>query len=243
MPEIPYYPFRLYGGEAQQYKRRYGWVPLEGSPDNAGYRTVMWATPGGDRFGDKVHRIIWKLHHGDIPRGYEIDHINMDKSDNRIENLRLLTHRNNIRAARALKNWGPPSKLTPEQRAQILESPAHDEEIMSATGVSKAYLKNLRSIPGAKPRKSLPADLPFRLLDGKLQRHKTSGEWEDCPGPVARAMYHGGVFSVSAARLIHFLRTGITPSGRPRFLDGNPANLSPENISYPHLTVGGSDLY
>lgn len=40
-------------------------------------------------------RIIWILMNGVIPNGMQIDHINMDKLDNKIENLRLATPRQN----------------------------------------------------------------------------------------------------------------------------------------------------
>jgi hypothetical protein len=37
------------------------------------------------------HRVIWMFHYGDIPKGYEIDHIDEVKDNNKIENLRLAT--------------------------------------------------------------------------------------------------------------------------------------------------------
>lgn len=39
-----------------------------------------------------AHRVIWIMHFGSIPAGMEVDHINHVKSDNRITNLRLVTH-------------------------------------------------------------------------------------------------------------------------------------------------------
>ena len=45
------------------------------------------------------HRIVWIMHNGEIPAGKFIDHINGIKNDNRIENLRLVTHRENC------NNW------------------------------------------------------------------------------------------------------------------------------------------
>ena len=37
------------------------------------------------------HRIVWELHYGEIPDGMSIDHIDRDRGNNRIENLRLST--------------------------------------------------------------------------------------------------------------------------------------------------------
>lgn len=42
-----------------------------------------------------AHRLIWVYHNGDIPKGFEIDHRNQLKLDNRIENLRLATRTQN----------------------------------------------------------------------------------------------------------------------------------------------------
>lgn len=42
-----------------------------------------------------VHRLIWEIHYGYISKDKQIDHINGIRSDNRIENLRLVTNGQN----------------------------------------------------------------------------------------------------------------------------------------------------
>lgn len=42
-----------------------------------------------------VHRIIWEMHYGEIPEGMCIDHIDGDTFNNKISNLRLVTHQEN----------------------------------------------------------------------------------------------------------------------------------------------------
>ena len=49
-----------------------------------------------DRALIMLHRLIWVLHYGDWPKG-EIDHINGDKYDNRIENMRDVDKSMNMR--------------------------------------------------------------------------------------------------------------------------------------------------
>lgn len=43
----------------------------------------------------RAHRIVWELFNGPIPEKKEIDHINGIRSDNRIENLRLVNRSEN----------------------------------------------------------------------------------------------------------------------------------------------------
>ena len=44
----------------------------------------------------RVHRLVWENHMGPIPEGMDVDHKNSVKTDNRLENLQLLTRRENI---------------------------------------------------------------------------------------------------------------------------------------------------
>ena len=71
-----------------------------GSDNGAGYRVVMVC---GHKL--RAHRIVWALHHGSWPAG-DIDHIDGNRSNNRITNLRDVSHqynRQNQRQERASK--------------------------------------------------------------------------------------------------------------------------------------------
>lgn len=44
----------------------------------------------------KAHRIVYMMHFNALPMDLEIDHVNGDRSDNRIENLRVVSHMKNM---------------------------------------------------------------------------------------------------------------------------------------------------
>ena len=56
------------------------------------YRRTNKHRPSGIEY---LHRTVWEFHHGTIPKNRVIDHINRDRSDNRIENLRLASYKQN----------------------------------------------------------------------------------------------------------------------------------------------------
>ena len=53
--------------------------------------------------GFLIHRAIWETFNGKIPAGMHIDHINGDKQDNRLENLRAVTPKENCNNPITLK--------------------------------------------------------------------------------------------------------------------------------------------
>ena len=53
-----------------------------------------------------LHRLIWTLAHGEIPKGLVIDHINGNKNDNRLVNLRAITAQKNQHNRHTAKGYG-----------------------------------------------------------------------------------------------------------------------------------------
>jgi hypothetical protein len=69
---------RVAAGSVAGYKNRHGYIKVE----------VL-----GRVF--PVQKIIWEIHFGRVPEGLIVDHIDGDRDNNRIENLRLADHSQN----------------------------------------------------------------------------------------------------------------------------------------------------
>ena len=61
--------------------------------------------------GYAIHRLVWTMFNGDIPETKMVDHIDRNRSNNKIENLRLATRQENNRNNSANGfYWEPKSK-------------------------------------------------------------------------------------------------------------------------------------
>lgn len=79
-----------------------------GWTDDKGYRCVRI-----QKRAWKVHRIVFYMYHRRDPGPKVIDHIDGDKSNNQIFNLRACTHRENIRNTQRRRDAGEVPSLEP----------------------------------------------------------------------------------------------------------------------------------
>lgn len=82
---------KLYHRKLNHRNKGYGPV---GCTDGKGYLTVKI-----EGHMELIHRIIYAMHHDYMPENF-LDHINRDRKDNRISNLREVSNRCNLRNAK-----------------------------------------------------------------------------------------------------------------------------------------------
>lgn len=76
----------------------------------------------GDR--ELLHRQVWKDAYGEIPRGFNIHHINGDKLDNRLENLEMLSASEHTKKHGFRNNQH--TKLNPENYVYLDKPECHE---------------------------------------------------------------------------------------------------------------------
>lgn len=85
------------GRDSTRWNNRYAHKEC-GFIDNFGYRRIKFRIPGFHFANIRAHRLAWFIVHNALPK-HEIDHINHDRLDNRICNLRNSTKAENSRNA------------------------------------------------------------------------------------------------------------------------------------------------
>jgi hypothetical protein len=84
----------------QQYLHQFNW-----SETQSGYKNSRLIPKGKKEYR---HNVVWRWHHGEIPDGYLVDHIDRNKDNDDIKNLRLVTPlQNNLNRVINIKSTSP----------------------------------------------------------------------------------------------------------------------------------------
>lgn len=94
--------------------------------DKYGYQQVCLSVNGSRKY-KSIHRLVYESINGDIPYNLQVDHINNDKTDNRICNLQLLSLAENVRKANLGKE--PWQKGKPHANRNLYELYINDNFI------------------------------------------------------------------------------------------------------------------
>ena len=142
------------------YKNKYRIIKeriLKGNIDKGGYRHInLWKNDKGK--GYKMSLLVWD-HFGNKPRNgrlLQVDHIDNNKQNDRIDNLQLLTQRENI--SKGWRNKKISSRFTGVSwkkkkkrwivRIQINKQPKHLGSFINEFKANSVYQKALKNIKG-----------------------------------------------------------------------------------------------
>ena len=112
--------------------------------------TIFTLFVEGKKTSRTMQRLVYSAFHGPIPDGYQVDHVNHQRSDNRLENLQLLTPAENQRKTIRAGRNNPPkgeghrwARLTVDQVREIRRRAAAGERsslIATDFGIRREYV-------------------------------------------------------------------------------------------------------
>ena len=92
-----------------------------------------------------VHRLVWLAFNGSIPENYQINHLNENKTDNRLENLSLCTAKENMnygtRTERAAKHFRKPV-LQLDKQGNFIKEWSSSCEIQRQLGYADSHIRS-----------------------------------------------------------------------------------------------------
>lgn len=117
--------------------------------NDGGYLWTSLALEDHTKLSGRLNRLVYSNVYGEIPKGYEVDHIDRDKRNNFPSNLRLVTKSENNLNKNIKGEKNAFSKLKDKEAKEILElilsHKMTKQEIADKYKVSYATIKAIRS--------------------------------------------------------------------------------------------------
>ena len=95
-----------------------------------------------------VSRLVWTSFNDNIPNGYDVDHIDNNPENNRLDNLQLLTRSENLKK-RFIDNpdfIGNIEKINPKKKIRCLNNGVIYESIREAARQLNLYTQNISNV-------------------------------------------------------------------------------------------------
>ena len=89
-----------------------------------------------------IHRLVWETFNKPIPEGYYIDHIDGNKSNNALSNLRLVTQSDNMKNAMKNGHKGQILVLQYDKKGNFIQEFESIQKAADAMGVSHAAIRS-----------------------------------------------------------------------------------------------------
>ena len=126
---------QVYGHKHKKYKN-----PIL---DKYGYYTIQLCKKNSKLKNFKIHRLVYELHFGTIPEGLYIDHIDTNRENNNIDNLRLCTQSQNCMNRKTSKN-----NLSTGYK-NIYKTKCNTYNVTISINRKKVYQKNFKTLEEA----------------------------------------------------------------------------------------------
>lgn len=135
-------------GRVRTFTRYFPPKEMKGSPANGGYLKVTLRSME-EPVTRNIHVLVAEAFHGPRPDGSVAAHANGDPSDNRAENLRWATQRENTRdrwshGTEPAGEKNGSARITADDVRYIRGSQRSNDELASMFGVSAGHVKNVR---------------------------------------------------------------------------------------------------
>lgn len=156
------YPYFLHLMDRTEYRNgKLYWIDKEreaGTKRKDGYISLCVQPKGMKPKHIKAHRFIWWLENGPVPDHLVIDHVNGDRSDNRIENLQAISQLHNT--------WKQCASSASKIKNVVLHRPTNKWQVRIACNGVKHYFGSYDDIELAE----LVASEARELLHGEFAR-------------------------------------------------------------------------